>query len=136
MRKNSPNLPRVILIWIMKLIWNLVVCLWERRRNPMPRVRPGELPTQEQLDAFYLTPQWSRLSYRTKKRYGWCCMCCGATPPIKIVTDHIKSLRYHWDLGLDPNNLQVLCDPCNQRKGARDATDYRASWERGVRPLP
>lgn len=46
-------------------------------------------------------------------------------PDVRIVADHIKSLRYNWELGLDPDNLQVLCDDCNWRKGARDQTDYR-----------
>lgn len=61
------------------------------------------------------------------------CMCCGATPDdtdmagnaVKIVVDHIKPLHHYWNLRLKKSNLQILCDECNQGKGAWDETDHR-----------
>jgi 5-methylcytosine-specific restriction endonuclease McrA len=44
---------------------------------------------------------------------------------VKIVVDHIKPLHHHWSLRLQKTNLQVLCDECNQGKGAWDETDHR-----------
>ncbi|WP_165448650.1 HNH endonuclease [Rhizobium leguminosarum] len=67
------------------------------------------------------------------QQYGARCMCCGSTPehktvggePVAIVVDHIKPLSKYWDLRLERGNLQVLCQECNQGKGAWDETDYR-----------
>lgn len=43
------------------------------------------------------------------------CRFCGATEPLQI--DHI----FPWSLGGtdEPSNLQTLCAPCNQSKGAK-----------------
>jgi hypothetical protein len=85
-------------------------------------------------DEFYRSWEWRTLRMQVIKRLGRSCQCCGATPgqfaasgePVRICVDHIKPLSKRWDLRLDPTNLQVLCDECNQGKGAWDATDWRA----------
>lgn len=67
------------------------------------------------------------------KEHGRACQCCGAEPgmktasgdPVRICVDHIKPLSKFWNLRLDRTNLQVLCDECNQGKGAWDQTDFR-----------
>lgn len=82
---------------------------------------------------FYLSWEWRTLRTKVLQQYGARCMCCGATPehktvggePVAIVVDHIKPLSKYWDLRLDRRNLQVLCQECNQGKGAWDETDYR-----------
>ena len=69
------------------------------------------------------------------KQFGPVCMCCGARredlniagEPVRICVDHIKPLSTHWELRLERQNLQVLCDECNQGKGGWDSTDWRAS---------
>lgn len=69
------------------------------------------------------------------KEHGKRCMCCGATPehldmcgnPVRIVVDHIKPIHHYWPWRLRKDNLQVLCDECNQGKGAWDETDHRPS---------
>lgn len=83
--------------------------------------------TQTAIDDFYASWEWARLRYRTLQKAGRTCMCCGATPGdgAKIHVDHIKPIRRFWHLRLDPNNLQVLCEPCNMGKGSWDETDFR-----------
>lgn len=84
-------------------------------------------PSQKMIRDFYDSPQWKRLSYRAKITLGRRCMVCGKTPEDGIVihTDHIKPIRHHWALRLDPNNLQILCEECNLGKGSWDETDFR-----------
>lgn len=101
---------------------------------PKPTKTPThKSPAKSAKEAFYASWDWRTLRMKIIKKHGPICMCCGATPqhldmagkPVKIVVDHIKPLHTHWHLRLDANNLQVLCDECNQGKGAWDDTDYR-----------
>lgn len=86
-------------------------------------------PTEAMLTEFYQSWDWKRCRYDFIKERERRCQCCGATPAvgIRIVVDHVKPIRKHWALRLDPKNLQLLCDDCNQGKGSRDETDWRAS---------
>lgn len=79
---------------------------------------------QTRLTAFYASPEWRMTRYEILRRDGAKCACCRtANKPVHV--DHIKSLRTHWELRLNPNNLQVLCEDCNVGKGARHADDWR-----------
>jgi 5-methylcytosine-specific restriction endonuclease McrA len=88
-------------------------------------------------DAFYASWEWRTLRMQVLKEHGPACQCCGARPgqfdsggaPVKIVVDHIKPLSRYWHLRLEKTNLQVLCDECNQGKGAWDETDHRPAAE-------
>lgn len=101
-------------------------------------------PTQADIDAFYTSWDWARLRYRALQKAGRTCMCCGATPAdgARIHVDHIKPIRHFWNLRLDPENLQILCEPCNMGKGSWDQTDFRAdpkpaqSWPPGDEEPP
>lgn len=94
---------------------------------------PSSAPTKEEKVEFYQSWEWRTLRVKVLQQYGARCMCCGTTPahetvggePVVIVVDHIKPLSKHWELRLDRNNLQVLCQECNQGKGAWDETDFR-----------
>lgn len=94
-------------------------------------VGSSRTPSQTEIDAFYASWEWARLRYRAVQKAGRACMCCGATPAdgARIVVDHIKPIRRYWHLRLDPENLQVLCDPCNKGKGSWDETDFRSEPE-------
>lgn len=85
------------------------------------------LPTRDELAAFYASAEWLKLSYETKVAYGRRCQMCGAKPEdgARIVTDHIRPVKYFWHLRLTPSNLQVACDDCNLGKGSADTNDYR-----------
>lgn len=36
----------------------------------------------------------------------------------KLQVDHIKPLKYYWDLRIEQTNLQIICEDCNQSKGS------------------
>lgn len=82
---------------------------------------------QEEIDAFYASKKWRVLSYKAKLKHGRQCQCCGARAEdgVLIVSDHIKPIRFFWNLRLDIENVQVLCQPCNLGKGSWDKTDHR-----------
>lgn len=90
-------------------------------------------PTVSTKDQFYKSWEWRTLRMEVLKEHGRACQCCGAEPgmktasgdPVRICVDHIKPLSKFWHLRLDRTNLQVLCDECNQGKGAWDQTDFR-----------
>src|SRR5690606_23540362 len=95
--------------------------------------RPTSKIAQSTRDKFYKSWEWRTLRMQALKNFGPVCMCCGAKAgdvtvhggPVRICVDHIKPVYLHWQLRLDPSNLQVLCDECNQGKGAWDETDWR-----------
>lgn len=106
------------------------------KKVPAPVQEPAPMasqPSKQEKTEFYQSWQWRTLRVKVLQQYGARCMCCGATPshetvggePVMIVVDHIKPLSKRWDLRLDRNNLQVLCQECNQGKGAWDETDFR-----------
>lgn len=76
---------------------------------------------------FYDTDEWKSIRYKVLVKYGATCQCCGATRAdgVKIHVDHIKPRSKHPELELSFENLQVLCEPCNMGKRARDQTDWR-----------
>lgn len=101
------------------------------RSAPRANVKPAKsvksAPTKDEKLEFYASWGWRTLRMKILKEFGRKCMCCGASPDhgVRIVVDHIKPLSLHWDKRLDPDNLQVLCDECNQGKGNWCKDDYR-----------
>ena len=103
--------------------------------SPVPRKRPRHpsAPTVAAKEAFYKSWEWRTVRMEVLKQQGAACKCCGARPGdrtvaggiVRVVVDHIKPLSKFWSLRLDRANLQVLCDECNQGKGAWDQTDWR-----------
>lgn len=94
-----------------------------------PWARPGarRAPSQAAINEFYASWEWKRLRYDTMQKLGFTCMCCRASRMSgePLVVDHIKPVRWFWDLRLEPTNLQVLCESCNMGKGSRDQSDFR-----------
>jgi hypothetical protein len=78
---------------------------------------------------FYASWQWKEARYAALKRHGRRCGCCGWTPGMPgenfLVVDHIKPLRTHPQLALDPKNHQVLCNDCNMGKSYKHSDDFR-----------
>jgi 5-methylcytosine-specific restriction endonuclease McrA len=103
-----------------------------RGRKSEPR-NSTHNPSGDEKEAFYKSWEWRKLRMQVIKLQGRVCQCCGAHPsdrdmagkPVKIVVDHIKPISKCWGLRLKRDNLQVLCDECNQGKGNWDETDFR-----------
>jgi hypothetical protein len=96
------------------------------KRERLPKL-PILEKTIDDANNFYTGFEWKNLRYRIIKAYGRKCLCCGSTPNngVQLNVDHIKPLRRYWNLRLDPENLQVLCNECNRGKGNIDETDWR-----------
>lgn len=103
------------------------------QKKPVPHARSAAAPSLK--DEFYRSWEWRTLRMEVLKEHGAVCQCCGTKPgdlgmdgsPVRICVDHIKPLAKHWELRLERSNLQILCDECNQGKGAWDETDHRPS---------
>ena len=85
--------------------------------------------TREECREFYNSQEWARLRYKAIKSQGRRCQCCGMSredhQALRLNVDHIKPVKFHWSLRLDPSNVQVLCVRCNRGKGSWDSTDWR-----------
>lgn len=78
------------------------------------------------------TFDWWELSQAAIKIYGAICMKCRADSfgPGSICVDHIQPRSMKPELARDIENLQILCERCNTRKGNREIVDYRPSnWK-------
>ena len=99
------------------------------KRGKLKPPSPKKAKPDDEINpnAFYRSYEWRQLRYSILLKYGRRCMCCGQTPAhgVTMHVDHIKSLRKNWDLRLDADNLQVLCEVCNHGKGNSDETDWR-----------
>ena len=73
------------------------------------------------------TPEWKALRAMVIAKYGRRCMKCGFIPKRGqcINVDHIKPRLFYPELTWEFENLQILCEPCNQAKGNKHCTDYR-----------
>lgn len=61
---------------------------------------------------------WPKLREAALAIHGHKCNQCQSTvAPLHV--DHIKPIKHYPELALDLSNLQVLCAPCNLRKGDR-----------------
>jgi 5-methylcytosine-specific restriction endonuclease McrA len=69
------------------------------------------------------------LRYEVLKRDKGCCVLCGrsAKDGVQITVDHILPKSVYRDRPVTADNLQTLCLPCNEGKGATDQTDWRAA---------
>lgn len=105
-----------------------------RRRKTAARTST-HTPSVSEKTEFYKSWEWRKLRMQVLKLQGRSCQCCGASPgekdmsskAVKITVDHIKPISKFWGLRLKRDNLQVLCDECNQGKGNWDETDFRAA---------
>lgn len=108
----------------------------KKYRKPPKRLGPSFNPkTEHKLQKFYRSDQWIYVRYDVLSKYDGRCMLCGhgAKDGRTLHVDHIKPVRYYWDLRLETDNLQVLCDLCNKGKGARHEDDWRPTIKDQIR---
>jgi 5-methylcytosine-specific restriction endonuclease McrA len=91
-------------------------------------------PTRGEIWFFYQRDwKWKRRQRRFLQIWSeQCPSVCMRNPqhkvsidPWTIRVDHIRPIRYYWENRYDLDNLQVLCEACNDAKGSLDMTDYR-----------
>ncbi len=88
---------------------------WTRSSSPL---------TAAEKSAQLRSWKWQRMRYEVLRKYGRKCMLCGATEGAMHV-DHIRPRSKYPELVYDPNNLQVLCAPCNLGKSNAFEDDFR-----------
>lgn len=91
-----------------------LIALWESR---------ADASVAKAESGFYLSDEWLLVRNGVLNKYGWVCMKCGSTEHTSV--DHIKPRSLYPELELAPDNLQVLCRPCNSSKSNRVVVDYR-----------
>lgn len=102
-----------------------------RRKIRLNEKRPYNPPSNDPRNpnAFYASWDWKKKRMEALLIHGHRCQSCGASPAnlksVRLVVDHIKPIRKHWDLRLEITNLQVLCDDCNMGKGSWLERDFR-----------
>ena len=79
--------------------------------------------TYDEITNFYYSNEWKECRQDfISKSILFCKGCNGdlsGNNKKYINVDHIKPLRYFWDLRLDQSNLQLLCAACNKAKGSK-----------------
>lgn len=83
-------------------------------------MKPYEIGTgqnEKQLHQFYQSKEWKELRNKVLESHEKVCVVCGSVHPLRV--DHIKPVRHFWEMRLDYNNLQILCDECNKEKGSK-----------------
>lgn len=75
---------------------------------------------------FYASSEWKTCRKEFLEGKTFECACCkedlSSDNRSKMNVDHIKPLRYYWDLRIDHENLQILCNECNKLKGNKTGT--------------
>ena len=79
---------------------------------------------EKQLHDFYQSKEWKNIRESAFKQYTHMCPVCGSEH--NLIVDHIKPVRHFWELRLDPENLQLLCDVCNLEKAS--IPNWNLSW--------
>lgn len=106
----------------------------EERLAKLGPKKCGHTPSKEEKHLFYKSWEWRSARLKVLQRFSAICQLCGSSSkhldmsgePVRIVVDHIYPLHTHWHMRLDASNLQVLCDECNQGKGAWNTSDFRS----------
>jgi 5-methylcytosine-specific restriction endonuclease McrA len=91
--------------------------------NPNVSVTKYSNKSYDEINEFYHSKEWkSRRKEFLQNKLLICNGCQGDLSNSNqkyLNVDHIKPLRYFWDLRLDMNNLQILCSACNKAKGSK-----------------
>jgi hypothetical protein len=77
---------------------------------------PKQTITESQIKSFYHSNEWKQARIKVLKELTPMCPVCGAEH--NLVVDHIKPVRFFWNLRLDHDNLQILCEECNLEKAS------------------
>ncbi len=82
------------------------------------------LAAPKRADQFYLSQEWRELIARLIRQRGRRCEACPQRD-CRLIGDHVVELQ-DGGAPLDPANVQLLCQPCHNRKTARRRADRMA----------
>ena len=120
-RRCAPNSsPKGRLKTVVRLLSEQPI---DTNNNTKTKVVQNKRKSDAEVQQFYASYAWHKARYVILAKYGRACMVCGSEKNTNV--DHIKPLRFNWDIRLTLSNLQVLCGPCNHGKGNWDETDWR-----------
>lgn len=77
--------------------------------------------TNQEASEFYRSHEWRscRREFLKNNLSRECVYCkIELNENNKLNVDHIKPLKYYWDLRIDHSNLQIVCKECNLKKGS------------------
>lgn len=87
---------------------------------PAPR---ADTPEQRAADRHRSSARWQRLRRIVLTREPSCRLCRAAgRTTLATEVDHIEPIQRRPDLAFVEANLQPLCEPCHDRKSARERT--------------
>lgn len=71
---------------------------------------------KRQREELFSDPVYKTVRAAVLRASPWCKMCGRRPPRVVLNVDHVIPLTVDWSRRMDPNNLQVLCEDCNQGK--------------------
>ena len=126
-RQRTPSMPRPPMPWvILAVLWAADWLIWL-----MLRLRSDERPVRPTKRVYW--PYG--LKQELTQRQGNTCAYCGRQLPVRAFEiDHMMPV-YRGGSN-EKENLQVLCRPCNKRKGIQSDKEFRTRYSRLIPPEP
>ena len=72
--------------------------------------------SKEARQGLFSDPVYKVVRAAVLRASPWCKLCGRRPPMVVLNVDHIIPLTVDWSRRMDPSNLQVLCEDCNQGK--------------------
>lgn len=85
--------------------------------SPGPRCAECRRKADRAYFAIYRTHAWRLLSEKVRRAGSRCVWCLRPLPYSRRVADHVEPVEKRPDLALEPTNVVVACNSCNQRRG-------------------
>jgi len=87
-----------------------------------------KIPSARSKD-FLMSKAWKRVRIQAFEKFGNRCQCCGASPHdgVRLNVDHIKPRALFPHLALSLDNLQILCEECNEGKGNWNMSNWKVA---------
>lgn len=132
MRKKNPEKSAAIKIWLAHRpkgqVWfkttqeNILrIIEFYNKNGNLKGIRLKK--TTEKQQKFLNSDEWKNIRQVVLNLYEPVCMKCGDKENIQV--DHIKPKSKYPEIALSVDNLQILCWPCNKKKGNKNELDYR-----------
>lgn len=93
------------------------------------QIAPGMRDT-----SFYSSKKWKDVRDYVKRRDRMICQNCGKVITGRYIVDHITPVTHDnyrdWKIAYNPDNLQLLCQSCHNKKTQRDINPTRGYIKR------